>query len=79
LSCCPLPFLQEKYAQENILGRLPANFQSLTEVSREAGSLIDEPDLDQFVFCRVKQDVGLVSRLHEWKGRIRRRAEWGVC
>lgn len=56
-----LSLVQESYATENFLGRLPVNFRSLTELSRDRGSLVEEPDLDEFVFCRVQNNVGLVG------------------
>lgn len=40
--------------------KMPSNFRSLTNTSREE-NMVEEPNLDTFVVCRAKEDVGLVQ------------------
>lgn len=39
---------------------MPSNFRSLTNTSQEE-NMVQEPNLDTFVVCRAKEDIGLVQ------------------
>lgn len=39
---------------------MPSNFRSLTNTSQEE-NMVQEPNLDTFVVCRAKDDIGLVQ------------------
>lgn len=40
--------------------QMPSNFRSLTNTTQEE-NMVQEPNLDTFVVCRAKDDVGLVQ------------------
>lgn len=40
--------------------QMPSNFRSLTNTSQEE-NMVQEPNLDTFVVCRAKDDIGLVQ------------------
>ncbi len=40
--------------------QMPSNFRSLTNTSQEE-NMVQEPNLDTFVVCRAKEDIGLVQ------------------
>ncbi|CAN0143938.1 unnamed protein product [Laminaria digitata] len=43
-----------------LVEQMPSNFRSLTNTSQEE-NMVQEPNLDTFVVCRAKEDVGLVQ------------------
>jgi hypothetical protein len=60
---------QEKHMSSTALRELPPTFRSLVSTTEEE-RMLPEPDLDSFVFCRVKKDLGMVSPGTDTRGMI---------
>ncbi|CAM9278851.1 unnamed protein product [Ectocarpus sp. 12 AP-2014] len=50
----------EDHFTRTCLSQMPSNFRSLTNTSQEE-NMVQEPNLDTFVVCRARDDVGLVQ------------------
>ncbi|KAJ6839685.1 DNA replication complex GINS protein SLD5 [Iris pallida] len=52
--------IMEKHLDQTVLARLPYGYQSIMKqsISSEEDDMIPEPQLDTFVFCKTKEDVG---------------------
>lgn len=52
--------IMEKHLEQSVLSRLPYGYQSMLRqsISSEEDDMVPEPQLDTFVFCKTKSDVG---------------------
>jgi len=52
--------IMEKHLKQSVLDRLPYGYGSILQqsVSSEEDDMVPEPQLDTFVFCKTKSDVG---------------------
>ncbi|PKA62996.1 hypothetical protein AXF42_Ash007792 [Apostasia shenzhenica] len=52
--------IMEKHLEQSVLSRLPYGYQSMLKqsISSEEDDMVPEPQLDTFVFCKTKNDVG---------------------
>ncbi|KAK8968155.1 hypothetical protein KSP40_PGU022400 [Platanthera guangdongensis] len=52
--------IMEKHLEQSVLSRLPYGYQSMLKqsISSEEDDMVPEPQLDTFVFCKTKSDVG---------------------
>ncbi|CAM9530670.1 unnamed protein product [Ectocarpus fasciculatus] len=52
--------LEDHFTRTCLSQQMPSNFRSLTNTSQEE-NMVQEPNLDTFVVCRARDDVGLVQ------------------
>ncbi|KAJ0980576.1 hypothetical protein J5N97_008831 [Dioscorea zingiberensis] len=52
--------IMEKHLEQSVLSRLPFGYQSILKqsISSEEDDMVPEPQLDTFVFCKTRGDVG---------------------
>ncbi|KAK8954903.1 hypothetical protein KSP39_PZI002670 [Platanthera zijinensis] len=52
--------IMEKHLEQSVLSRLPYGYQSMLKqsISSDEDDMVPEPQLDTFVFCKTKSDVG---------------------
>ncbi|XP_072998215.1 DNA replication complex GINS protein SLD5 isoform X2 [Typha latifolia] len=55
--------IMEKHLEQSVLSRLPYGYQSILKqsISSEEDDMVPEPQVDTFVFCKAKCDIGAIQ------------------
>ena len=56
----PYVNLKEAHLKSTFLNDLPVKFQGVQDKNGSDPSMIDSPNLDEYVFCRVLEDIGVL-------------------
>ena len=57
----PYVNLKEAHLKSTFLNDLPVKFQGVQDKNGSDPSMIDSPNLDEYVFCHVTEDIGLLK------------------